>query len=118
MSQYSRGRVPPPLMVLRACIGLALWNPLRAYPGNRSEFPLKRFRGISRPAVRDRLSGGLSFSFSCMRKGSALQNSYLASLGDGGAQGRGIPHCSSGSCWILRSYETLVLRVTEEICSL
>ena len=89
MSQYSRERVLPPLTLLRACIGLALWNPLLGYPGNRSAFPLKRFSGISRPAVRDRLSGGLSFSFSCMRKGSALQNcSYPASLGDRGAQGK------------------------------
>lgn len=118
MSQYGRERVLRPLTLLRACIGLAFWNPLPGSPGNRRAFPLQRFSGVSRAAVRDRLSGGLSFSFSCTRKGSAPQNcSYAASLGDRGAQGRGIPLCFSGSCWIPKSYENPILRVAEEICS-
>lgn len=54
MSRYSRGRVLP-LALLRTCTGLALWNPLLGHPGNRSEFPLKRFR----PAARDGLSASL-----------------------------------------------------------
>lgn len=72
MSQYSIWHIYPIaekesyllLMLLRACLGLALWNPLLGHPGDRIEFPFKTLSGSSRAAAWDRLSGGLSFSFS------------------------------------------------------